>query len=195
MKKNTKYLIVAVLALLLASMSCKPTENNYRTAYNAATQNRGKQKDLDRDLGIPDGGLLNEEGPQKVQLDSVSVKVGREFLSVVGDDRHVDKKEEFPPYPKFVQRYVVVVAKYKMSTNAHAQSGDLRRRGLESVVMKNREGDYYVTCGSGKDFTEAVGIKNDFENRHKTYNYVGLEGSPVIIEVGNIGAGGLRISL
>lgn len=195
MKKNIKYLIVAVLALLLVSTSCKPTENNYRTAYAAATQNRGKQQELDRDLGIPEEGLLNEDGPRKVTLDSVSVKVGRDFLSVVGDDRHVDKKEQIPPCPKFVQRYVVVVSKYKMSTNAHAQSADLRRQGLESVVMKNRQGDYFVTCGSGRDLMEAAGIKNDFENRYKTYNYVGLEGSPVIIEVGNIGARGLRISL
>lgn len=61
-----------LLALIPIAAGCKPTEKNYKAAYDAALKKR-EAAAVDADMMIPAGALQQIGGPQKRKIGDVEV--------------------------------------------------------------------------------------------------------------------------
>ena len=162
---------VALLILVsMAFVGCKPTEKNYKSAYDAAVNKRKAAEALDADLGIPGGKLQQVDGPaiKVVNGDTVYISVQHlKFVDGVENERH---------------RYNVAVSAYKMKTNCAALVSDLFAKGYQAFGVQNPEGMFYVIAGSFSTLDEAAGFDKSFRVKEKNHVYSGLPSAPVIIE-------------
>ena len=99
-----------VITLLLAA-GCKPTEKNYKAAYDVAL---GKRKAVEAEMAEAAGGheVISLDGPRRITAGGVEMNMVSEFL------RMADKDE---PLPSPALRYRVAAGRYRMPTNARAQ--------------------------------------------------------------------------
>lgn len=160
-------IIFGVLWAMLA-VGCKPTEKNYKAAYDAALQKR-QAAATDPDIDIPDGALLQTDGPQKRVVDGDTVYVQGERLKFFTGEEHAK------------HRYSVAVAAYKMKTNCSAQVSDLFAKGYAAFGVENPEGKFYVIAGSFDTLGEAVAFSRKFAAAEKKHVYSGLPEAPVIL--------------
>ena len=114
MKKKTEIIkSVAVSVTLLFGVwlmsGCKPTEQGYRAAYDAARQ---KREAAAAEMMIPVSGLLSDDGPQRRIIDGDTLFVTKE--RVRGADG-----ENLP-------RWLLAVGVYRMDTNARAQAASYK---------------------------------------------------------------------
>lgn len=112
MKGYAMTLSAAVMAALLLA-SCKPTEKNYKAAYDAALE---KREAAMREQMIPTTGLMSDDGPQMRVVEGDTVYVLREALRRGEPSRKVGG-------------WSVAVALYKMETNARANVENLVSEG------------------------------------------------------------------
>ncbi len=147
--------------------SCKPTEKNYKAAYDAAL-NKRQQTDLD--IPIPGGTLLVDGAPRKVPVNGDSVYISSDKL----------KFENAPESGK--HRYNVAVGGYKMLTNCSAHVSDLINKGYEAFMAESSSGKYYAVAGSFDNLGEAALFAVSLASREKKAFFVGLPGAPVIFE-------------
>lgn len=156
-----------VLGLLILA-GCKPTEKNYREAYDRAQAARQAERASDAELGIPE--LIGMDAPKKQKFGQDSAYVKHESLTVFG---------QFPAAG--VQTYNVAVGKYKMTTNAEGNADALRSQGYEAFVLAGPKGEYYTVAGSFATADEAMALLQSFKKKHKGQPYVGLPNEPIII--------------
>ena len=97
-----KKIFFSALVLVMALASCKPTERNYKQAYDSALAKRQK---AEAETMIPASGLLSDEGPQQRIVGGDTLYVSTERLRALSGDEPVSP-------------YNVAVAMYKMNTNA-----------------------------------------------------------------------------
>ena len=167
MKKRLIYISMAATFMVCGMWSCKPTEKNYKAAYDAAL---GKRQQSDLDIPIPGGTLLVDGSPRKVTVNGDSVYISNEKL----------KSEDGTGYVK--HRYNVAVGSYKMLTNCSAHVSDLVNKGYEAFAAESSQGKYYVIAGSFDSLEEAASLAVSFSSREKKAFFVGLPGAPVIFE-------------
>lgn len=166
-RHNRKYLICGIaLALLLPLAGCKPTENNYRKAYEAA---RSKKKAEETDPDIDISNMIREGVPRRTVVEGDSAYVRYEPLSVYGDLK-----------PASLMAYNVAVGCYKMRSNALSDAENLRAAGYESFLLRNGKEEYYVITGTYTTLPDAVSAMREFMRKHKERPYVGLPEEPVI---------------
>lgn len=166
-----KILIVIMFAMaLLGFTGCKPTEKNYKAAYDAARQKRQAVQEQDAELVIPGGVLQQADAPVARVIGGDTVRYIVERLKVI------DGTEQT------IHRYNVAVSKYKMKTNCSAQVSDLVSRGYEAFGARNVDGEFYVIAGSYDNLGEAVAFDRTFRERERNHVYSGLPSVPVIIE-------------
>ena len=69
--------MICISAAMVALMfvGCKPTENNYKAAYDAAVS---KRQEVAKEQMRPASGLMSDDGPQLRVVDGDSVYVLRE---------------------------------------------------------------------------------------------------------------------
>ncbi len=160
--------MTVVLSGSVILTGCKPTEKNYKSAYDAAVA-KNKAEQTDPDLNLPADGFHRLGEPVKKELDGVSYfyKVAR--LTPLDKERELDS-------------YGVAIAVYKMPTNCRAQVSNLREEGYEAAGGKSVDSEYYVFAGTYPTLEEAVKSAVDYQNRHKDTPYVGLPGAPVVIQ-------------
>lgn len=154
-----------LLSLLLLMIACKPTEKNYKAAYDAAL---GKREAVAADLDIPIGSLQQVDGPQLKEVDGVKVYVMHQRLKSEEDSFSI-------PGP-----YNVAVGTYKMNTNCISQANALKDEGLQAFPAKDTEGIYYTIAGSFLSLSDAVEFYKIYQSG-KNRVYVGLPSAPVII--------------
>jgi hypothetical protein len=174
MKRNIIRGILAATVAASILASCKPTENNYRQAYEAALQKKQKGE-TDPDMALPAGALLQDGAPATKTIAGQTVAYKREHLRYVGQTPD-EKKQEIPPY-------CVCIARYKMPTNARSQVEDLHSRGYkEAFVAENRDSFFLTIVAGFATAEEAATFATDYAKGKSEGVFVGLDGAPVVIE-------------
>lgn len=161
------FLALMALTFVGGFWSCKPTERNYKAAYDAAVEKRTK---VDADLGLSAGSLTDESAPRKIQIGGDSVYMAFDKLTFIDGLEHSQ------------HRYCVAVGAYKMSTNCSAHVSALFTKGYQAFAAKGANGLYYAIAGSFKNAEEAVAFINTFKSREPKEGYIGLPGAPVLID-------------
>ncbi len=159
-----KFLFIAVCCVLILS-ACKPTERNYRAAYDAALAKREK---AEAEAMLPATGLRSVDGPQ---------------MKIVGGDTIFVSNERFkiPAGEERPMQYNVGVAMYKMSTNAKSMAEDLKARGYNTRALQATGDRWFTIAGSFPTLEEAMTFNKVFKKNNPGFRYVGLSGAPVII--------------
>lgn len=159
---------IMLSAAVMLITGCKPTEENYRKAYDAA---RNKREAAAREQMMPLQGLQSDEGPQLRIIGGDSIYVSRELLR--------GGNGEIAPSP-----WLLAVGTYKMSTNANANANALKTEGWhQALAMKNADGKWFAIAAGAPSLDSIRAIGRKFMESHKGYPYVGLPGSPVLISV------------
>lgn len=168
MSRKHSYIYIFAILASMAICGCKPTEKNYRQAYETAQNARQSAREADEDLGIPQ--LQSINGPRKQRVGEDSVYIKREALLLNGEA------------PKSgVKAANVAVGKYKMTANALSDAEALRKDGFDAFVMANSNGEFYTVAGSADSLEDAVKLMKLFRNKYKNRPYIGLPAEPIII--------------
>lgn len=134
--------IAAALACCL--WACKPTEQNYRAAYEAAMAGRMAADSIDGDAVKPLGGA------EQAVIGGDTLDVVREFVAVTPDGGGINE---------YVKRYCVVAAKFKQKFNALSMRERLAENGYPGAfVVHTGAPDYYVVAGSTASAQEAAAL-------------------------------------
>lgn len=173
MMKQTKAISAsAVFLLVLSATGCKPTEKNYKTAYDVALSKAAKEKEA---LGpmVPEelqGSFVREDAYPTVKVD------GREIMYIkrVHHDAETDMRTAPGFYP--------VVSAYKMSTNARSNTQQLREAGFDAVTLKVDGSRWLVSLGRAETLEAAALLLDRYGDKYRDARYIGLPGGPVIEE-------------
>lgn len=158
----------AIVAALVALTGCKPTEGNYRKAYQAA---REKRAVVEAENMLPATGLQSTDGPQMRIIDGDTLFVDRVVL------RYEDSTEPRQPW-------LLTVGIYKMNTNAKANAETLRESGWgDATFLKAKGGKWYTIAATASTLDSLKVLCTRFEEEHKDYPYVGLPGRPVLVNI------------
>lgn len=161
-----KTLCVSAALAALMFVGCKPTEKNYREAYDAALARR---REAAAEQMRPATGLLSDDGPQLRMIDGDSVFLLRERLYEL-DGTPVKG------------RWSVAVGLFRMDTNAKASAETLRQKGFPKArAVKSKGGKYYTVSAETTSLDSARIAAKVFETAMPEYPYVGLPGSPVMV--------------
>lgn len=158
-----KRILIAVGIVVIALTSCKPTEKNYRAAYDAAVSKREKTNE-----SLAADGLISEEGPRIQVIAGDSLYFLNERLSVEDG-------------AKPLKSLNVAVAMFKMNTNARSGASALADKGYDASVARASGDKCYVIAGSFDTLEETRGFIKRFRKENKSYAYIGLDGHPVVI--------------
>lgn len=160
-------MIIAVVGIVGFS-GCKPTEKNYKAAYDAALAKRQAEQN-DPDMNLPVGGYQMMDSPQ---------------VKRIGDKEYYYQFVRLKPLVDSVKMsvYNVAVAVYKMPTNCEAQVSDLRDAGYNSFGAKSADDRYYVLVGSYATMEDAAAEIDKYVKNNKNGVYVGLPENPVIVQ-------------
>ncbi|MDE6007388.1 MAG: hypothetical protein K2G67_07530 [Muribaculaceae bacterium] len=159
-----KLISAAFVALMF--VACKPTEKNYKAAYDAA---QIKREQAAAEQMRPASGLLSDDGPSLRVVDGDTIFVTRDRLRLPDGQRPAGE-------------WGVAVALFKMSTNAVATASDLHEAGFpEATYLKGAGGKHYAVAGVTSTLDSARNIAADFRRAFPEYPYIGLPGAPVII--------------
>ena len=166
MRKRILLPVVAVGALLLAA-GCKPTEKNYRAAYDAALAKRTKA--AAEMAEFPQ--LTDETTPR---------------LTPVGTDSVYTVHLRLKPLDTgelHIGQYKVAVAAYRMTANCASHVGDLAAKGYRAFMAEGPGGTFYAVAGSFDTLAEAAAFAVDFRSANPSNPYVGLPGQPVVVDL------------
>lgn len=161
-------LFIAVVVLITLG-ACKPSENNYRLAYETAMQR-------DRE-GLEEGVyelIQQEKLPPMIHVLGDSVRVQRLPLAAFYCPG-ADSIDKCVP-----QCYNVAVARYKMPTNARAHADRLAGEGYRSAVLKSGASLYYVMAGLVESLDSAARLARKYDLSHAG-EYIGIP-CPVAIQ-------------
>lgn len=140
--KASKYILLTALAVVSLS-SCKPTEENYRKAYEATVAKSGKKS--------VEGTIYNRYRQQQ-RMTQIVVAPGDTL-----DVRHemVTLTKDGGGSAETLREYNLVVAQFKQVFNAKAMCERLSGMGYQPFIMQTREPLYYVIAGSCETTAEA----------------------------------------
>ena len=161
--------LLIAFAVLIALGACKPSEENYRLAYETARQR-------DRE-GLDEGVyelMQQEKLPPMIHVLGDSVRVQRLPLAAFYCPGADSVKTCVP------QAYNVAVALYKMPTNARAHADRLADEGYHSVVLKSGASLYYVMAGLVESLDSAARLSRRYDMSHAG-EYIGIP-CPVAIQ-------------
>lgn len=168
MKIKSIFRIGVVMAGVIVMPGCKPTEKNYKAAYDAALSKR-RAEDSDPDLNLPAGGYQRLDEPGKKNINGKSYFY--QFLRL----KPLTEGDGMKPYN-------VAVAEYKMPTNCSAQVSDLVEAGYKAFGARSGDDRYFVFVGGYDTLEEAVSALESYVRKNKDAVYVGLPDNPVIIQ-------------
>lgn len=159
--------MIAAAWVMILFAACKPTEANYKKAYDAA---KAKREAAVREQMLPAQGMQSDDGPQLRVVDGDSIYVSWEILRTASG--------KLAPAP-----WVMAVGVYKMSTNAEANAEALRGEGYgQAVAMKNPDGLWYAIADASWQLDSLRQKARAFRAAHPGYPYVGLPRSPILIQ-------------
>lgn len=156
-----------MMAGIILLVGCKPTEQNYRAAYEAAQAKT-------------DTGLRDIQGAERVlQDDGITFQRVHEGDTVLQGRRSL----KIEGLERATTPYIVGIGVFKMPANAHSRAADLSSQGIKSYVGEDGEDRYVVATHPCATFGEAVVALKTFRRLHRDFPYVGLPGQPVIYQV------------
>lgn len=157
---------VSAAFVALALIGCKPTENNYKKAYDAAVLKR--QKAAEEQMR-PSTGLLSDDGPLLRVVNGDTIYVLSEPLRQLDGTR-------------LPGTWALAIGAYKMDTNAKASARDMVNNGYQAAVAaKGAEGKYYTVIMTSTSLDSVRNVSIRFKKAFPEYPYVGLPGAPVLI--------------
>lgn len=164
-----KRVIICLCALVALSVAtgCKPTEKNYRAAYEAAQAGKQSEITTEQELGMPK--LTSTSGPRLRRVGPDSVYVFREALSIHGAEPQTGLKG-----------YNVAVGKFKMAANAEGDVENLKRMGYDAFVLNNPRNDFFSCVGSFDTLEECAKMIRDFMAKNPKRTYIGLPQAPMV---------------
>lgn len=130
---------------MLALVSCKTTEKNYREAYELAKGSGTIQDTLIANL------IAADQAPVDVEVAGGVMKMRKEFVSIVMDEG-VTKD--------MLKRYNVVVGRFRQLFNARSMSKRMASLGYQSFLVVDRTTSYFVVAASTDQQEEALGLYN-----------------------------------
>lgn len=155
-------LILAFAGLLLAG--CKPTEKNYRSAYDAAQAKRQAAATADDGL-LPVSVLESTDGPRRLNIGGTEIYT--QAMALSGAE---------------LGTYNVAVGAYSMDTNAKALAEKLRGEGYaDACVALGSDSKIYVVAAHTDGLEDAAAVVAQFRNSHPGFPYSGLPGAPVVL--------------
>lgn len=151
----------------LTFIGCKPTEKNYKSAYDAALEKRAEAV---REQMIPATGMMSVDGPQMKVVAGDTIFIQR--------DRFRDFENKNMPAP-----WAVAVGVYSMDTNAKASLKSLSEAGwdMETTVVKAPGTKNYAVVAFAPTLDECIAISKKFQEKFPDYHYIGLPGAPVLL--------------
>lgn len=165
MKKSFSIIISAVVAALIF-VSCKPTEKNYKAAYDAA---KAKREAAAAEQMRPATGLLSDDGPQLRIVDGDSIFVLRERLRL-------------PDGSRLPGKWAVAIGLYKMDTNAKASADVIREKGFNMAgIAKASQGRFFTIVSTRESLDSVRNDAKQFRKAFPEYPFIGLPGAPVMI--------------
>ncbi|MDO5395839.1 MAG: SPOR domain-containing protein [Bacteroidales bacterium] len=145
--KNFLYIILVsgVIMLTMAAVSCKPSEKNYRAAY---------ERTMARDSARTE---FNETVYGRYRRQVREIPVFTESDTVKVRTTHVVVSEGVPR--EAMKRYCVVIAEFKQLLNARS----IRQRFIDggypsAFIVETPEPYYYVVAGAYNELPEAMGL-------------------------------------
>lgn len=170
MDRNIKIAIIGLS--LIALGGCKPTERNYKSAYDVAILKKEREDSLkrerQRELGL--GGVVMEENSDGSRLMTVG---GTEVLTL-----HATMAKE-----DTVRRYAPAVALFKMPANAESFASDLAGEGWKRARMAKSGARYFVILDSFDSGEEAVALLKSYKGK-KGSRVVGLREPLLLVTPG-----------
>lgn len=165
---------IFALSILMAFMfGCKPTEQGYRSAYEAA---KNKREQADPDEALLTGGhrLLNDGSTIWKVIGKDSLQMQHMFLRPMEGS----KWPESGPYH-------LAVAMFKMTTNANSMLEDLRGKGgLKPVIATDGKDRHYIIAGSATYADSLGNVLSTFRKENPGFQYIGLTPPQPLIIVG-----------
>lgn len=155
--------LIAMLSLLVLA-GCKPTEKNYKSAYDIARQKRESElaarQELEKDLNMVGPGIVQE-------VDGVRLEpIGDKMMWVLHQRLTSDSR---------VAPYALAVARMGMRANAQALAED--HAGWRAL----KGGDsYYVIAGEADSLEGILEKKGDFEREHADFKPLNLPGITIL---------------
>lgn len=157
--------VMLPLAAFVLLPACKPTEKNYREAYDVA---RHKKTKLTEDPDLDLTGLIADGDPSVQSVAGVDVRV-----------MSIPLKTVFSGHSPM--RYNLVVGRYKMRANALSHAERLTAEGADAFVAEDKEEKLYVVYG-GYDSPKEIAAKiRSMRENHPDAFYPGLDEGPVVI--------------
>ncbi|MGM9816287.1 MAG: hypothetical protein ACI304_04430 [Lepagella sp.] len=158
--------LIPAALLLTILVGCKPTEQNYKAAYDAAL---AKREQAAIEQMRPATGLLSDDGPQMRIIGADTVYVNRAVIRTEDNKRPQGS-------------WAVAVGMFKMDTNARAAAENLKSEGWKDAFMAKSTGSvYYSILGTATSLDDANAIQKDFRSKHPDYPFIGLPGAPVLL--------------
>lgn len=158
------------MAFTAAFTSCKPTERNYREAYDLA---RSKREKTMLETGAP-GFLQTDQGIRLSMVGNDSVWISDQLAQPVDPVTRLGNGE---------RAYGVAISKYRMATNANAQASDLRKGGEDPTVARDGEGNHYVLIAVAPTEGKALEAMRAYMVSNPGTYFVGLPGRPILIRL------------
>ncbi|MDE7402560.1 MAG: hypothetical protein K2M87_04010 [Muribaculaceae bacterium] len=158
----------AVMFICMSALiSCKPTEANYKAAYDSALL---KREQAAKEQMRPATGLLSDDGPQLRVVDGDSIYVDHTRLLL----------EDGSPLKN--GKWAVVVGKFKMDTNAKSSAEALKKAGFSGAVMAKANGGRYFAVAATFEKLDSAKIESHrFMKTFPDYPFIGLPGKPILI--------------
>lgn len=175
MKKNllsASLLPFLILLMALTFGGCKPTEQNYRAAYDKAYEAAQRKAEAET-TGAEGTRLESIDGPRSEQIGRENIAVASVIVKPA--DAAVVLPEE--------ANVAVAVARYTMPTNAYRNADDLRQDFPEAFVATDGRDNYYVVIATAPSKEDAAEITSRFRSTHPDYPYLGIRSSypPLIL--------------
>lgn len=174
-------ILLLLLPVMLAASGCKPTEKNYRDAYEVASR---RQQDAVADMGIPAGTLLGSDLWSWRVVDGDSIRICHSRISVLPEQPDSIGKDH----------YGVVVGIFSMHTNAGALASDLRadprRLGLNKLegvrvaplAATDGRDRYFTIAALAPALKDATAAARYIEEHSSGFRFVGIP-APLIIYI------------
>lgn len=144
--KLSRLLPIAALACLAVVASCKPSEESYRQAYEAA-----KNRDTDVIEETIYNKIRQRARPQQIVVGADTLDYRVEGVTLTGDDGAIRQR---------VKRYNVVVGQFKQIFNARAMTEAITSRGYDGFIVNTAEPLYYVVAVTCETPEEALAALN-----------------------------------
>jgi len=145
-----KVLFIIAIAFL-AIVGCKPTEENYRAAYEKAKERQSETGD-----SLTTAQLRKSQEPRLMAVGPDTLPVMTFYVAREADFGNKD----------LIRKYCVVVGRFKQVFNARSMAERLVSGGFKNAfVVHDAQGYYYVACSS-TDVPDETGrllekVKND----------------------------------